>query len=144
MLARIRDSDYKGAEISFPAVMKNIGSCLDGSSEFLLNVDAFTLYIGNCTPDRLEKHFRDLALSEPFSDALGRQPVLKSWAQGAGGRETLNRAKEKLSGYIKDRNAIVHGNGNARAVVLADVEEVAAFFSALTSALCGMAKQSLA
>jgi hypothetical protein len=137
-------SDDSQNSVDYSDVIVGIGTCVAGEANFRLNIDAFTSNIGNCTPSRVDRHFRDIGLSEAFSLKLGDQKPLRKWAQDAGSKETRNRARETLAAYIVDRNEIVHGNGAARTVVLTDVEEIATFFLALMASLAGLAQEQLA
>ena len=133
-MAKIYDGSINGISYDFVNLQKNLGLCFVDDKNYKLSGDIFTLFLGNCTPDRLEKLFKTIGLKPLFDDETGRNQLIRKWAQNAGVREARNRAEEGLSEEIKRRNQIAHGTANLQ-VLASDVVQAAEFFEALASAV---------
>ena len=110
VLVHWKEGNVMGLPYPFEVLLHNIGAGLSGASNYKLNSEIFTKFMGNPTPARLEKLFRSLSLPEPFSDDLGQNTGLRDhFGDKTKGRVAV-RAKEKLERQVDFRNDIVHGN----------------------------------
>src|SRR5690606_1568036 len=103
------DGAINGAKYDFDSLQKNLGTCFTDSSPLQLNVGIFTVFIGNCTPERLERLFEEIGLSPPFSDSLGRNALVKKWSGNKGANEAAKSVRKELEIQLERRNEIVHG-----------------------------------
>jgi len=143
VLAQLNEGKVNGSPYDFLTLQKNLGFCFADLTGFILNTDVFTLTMGNCTPDRLEKLFKALGLAEPFDDNTGKNHHVKKWANGAGARDAAKQAKQRLEEELRKRNDIAHGK-IASSVSYHDVEQSCSFFLALTEAFLEKARAAIA
>jgi hypothetical protein len=120
-----------------------MGACFTDAEIFDLNGEVFTILMGNCTVERLEKLFPIIGLTPPFSDDTGRNAAIRKWAKGAGARAAANQAGAELDRQIDVRDALAHGD-ITRGVQASDVEDAANFFEALIGAFSEKARAVIA
>lgn len=143
VLAKISEGVVHGVAYDFAALQKSLGTCFSDIAPYSVDAEVFTLFMGNCTPERLEKLFKVVGISPAFDDELGKNPHVKRWAQNAGAREASKRARQKLSDEIKRRNQIAH-RGADLAILPAEIIEIADFFKALGAAFENKAREAIA
>ncbi len=131
-----------GQSFDFQALLDSVRKCLGNESPYQIYSPAFSVLMGNCTPEKLEKLFDILGLKGPFADDLGRSTELQRVLNERGHRRAANLARSTLGQQIDLRNDIVHGQ-LVRAVSTVDVEQSVAFFRALVSALSSLVEQEL-
>ncbi|MGE8142103.1 hypothetical protein ACQKOE_09030, partial [Novosphingobium sp. NPDC080210] len=138
-LSRIFEGSINGINYDFSALQAEMGSCFSGNSAFTINGEVFTLLMGNCTPDRLEKLFDQVGLPNPFGNAVGQNKIVQNWCGERKAGRAANRAKDELERQIATRNDLVHGFAS-KDVVLHDVERAALFFGCLVEAYTDLAE----
>jgi hypothetical protein len=125
-LSKIFEGSINGINYDFSALQAEMGSCFSGNSPFTINGEVFTLLIGNCTADRLEKLFGQMGLPDPFGSAVGQNKAVQNWCGERKAGRAANLAKDELEKQIAARNDLVHGFAS-KDVVLHDVERAAVF-----------------
>jgi hypothetical protein len=140
-LSKVHDGTVNGVSYDFSALQKNLGGCFSGVTPFALNGEVFTLQMGNCTPDRLEKVFAQVRLPDPFGDPVGRHKAIQAWCREGKARRAATLARDELELQIETRNNIVHGLAS-KEVVPNDIERAAVFFAALIDAFTDAATTS--
>lgn len=115
----------KRSEYSLPATKKTfeqmtsqLTSCRENSKKYDLNHMVFTEFMGNCTPNQLEKRFEEIGILEPFGDAIAGAPELRSFFGGGGTRDVAKKTKVELEQLIDRRNALVHSSSGAETVTI--------------------------
>ena len=131
-----------GQNFDFQSLLDSVRMCLGNESPYQIYSPAFSVLMGNCTPEKLEKLFDIFGLVKPFADDLGRNKELQRVVNERGHRRAANLARSTLRKQIDLRNDIVHGQ-LARAVSTADVVDSVAFFRALVDALSGVVEHEL-
>ena len=63
----------------------------------LLHPEIYTIWMGNCSPDRLKKLFGSLSLPEPFSGRFGQNAQLKAYFSDRARGRVADRASEALA-----------------------------------------------
>lgn len=134
--------NVSGQSFDFQALLDSVRMCIANERPYQIHSSAFSVLMGNCTPEKLKKLFDILGLAEPFSDDLGRSTDLQRVLNERSHRRVANLARDSLGQQIDLRNDIVHGQ-LARAVSSADVEQSVSFFRALVVALSDMVEQKL-
>lgn len=142
ILAHLKNGNVNGIRHDFETTKTNLGKCLTNAKDFILNKEAFTLLMGNCTPGRLEALFDSLGLPEPFQDKLAESKPLQRWADDKQKRRLATHAKDHLTLQIDTRNDVVHGNVT-KSLTHQDFKEASDFFLALIQALNDLVKNSL-
>ncbi len=144
VLAKLHDGEVNGVKYDFSLLQKNLGACFVDSDPLSLNLDIFTVFIGNCTPKRLEDLFDIIGLSPPFDDELGKHAAIRKWSGNKAAREGAKSAREALEGQLELRNNIVHGPVGGYRVEASDIERAAELTLALLSAFVEKARKSIA
>lgn len=134
LLAKLHDRNVNGMPFDFANLQADMAACFKDDSKYQLGAAAFTALLGVCTANRVDSLFKALRLGKAFDVALGRDPGIKAWSKKAGGREASNLARDALDELVRLRNQIAHGTSDPD-VLDTDVEEAAAFLSALGKAL---------
>jgi len=142
VLTYLKSGTVNGIRHDFLATQKNLISCLSGEEQYAINKDAFTLLLGNCTPDRLEALFESVGMQEPFCDTLGESKKLQTWAGETSKRRVASSARKELETQLDNRNEIVHGN-ISRTLTQNDFDMAASFFSGLIEGLNKIASKSV-
>lgn len=138
LCGRVLQTVYEGVsgrQVNYKEIVRRLGTCVDGNEGFQLNKECFTLFVGNCTSQRVVEMLSSAGVSSDVWDAAGRYPDLRKHFGGAGVRETSKLAKLKLDNYIRDRNGIVHRGELYRSVVDNELQETIHFFGSLCSAI---------
>lgn len=138
-LSRLSEGSINGVSYNFSALQSGMGSCFSGGKPFIINGEVFTLLMGNCTAERVERLFKQIGLPEPFGDEVGKHRAAQKWSGEAGARRTANRVRDELDRQIETRNDLVHGLAT-KDVVLLDVERAADFFGCLVTVYCDLAE----
>lgn len=139
-LSKLNDGAINGIKYNFSSLQANMGSCFSGMTPFEINAEVFTLLMGNCTSERLERLFGQVELMEPFGDPIGKHKSIQKWCGEGKARRGANRAKNELDEQIAMRNDLVHGHAT-KDVVLHDVERAAEFFGAMVTAYSDLADE---
>lgn len=134
--------NVSGQTFDFSALLDSVRMCISNETPYYIYSSAFSVLMGNCTPEKLEKLFGNLGLTEPFTDSLGRNTVLQRVLNERRHRRVATLARETLAKQIDLRNDIVHGQ-LARAVSSTDVEESVQFFRGLVVALSDKVEHEL-
>lgn len=133
ILRKLYDGKINGVNYDFDHLQKSLGTCFSDKEEFDLTPDVFTLLMGNCTPERLEKLFSVIGISKPFDENTGKNQAIKKWAKGIGPKQAANEARRELESQLSKRNEIAHGP-NTMSVSPTDIEQAGAFYLALADA----------
>lgn len=134
VLTHVKSGNVSGIAYNFDTLLTNLAKGLSGQRGYKLNPEVYTILMGNCTTERIEKLFEAISLPEPFSDSLGQSPEIKAhFGDKTKGRVAI-RASEKLDDQINIRNDIVHGD-LTRSVDLNSLRDTLNFFRAL---ICGL------
>lgn len=133
VLARIHEGSINGIAYDFDALQASLGTCFSNASPFGLKGEVFTVLMGNCTPERLEKVFQQVGLPEPFGDPIGKHKSIQGWCREKRARAAASLAREELERQIEMRNDLVHGLAT-KAVMISDVQHAASFFAAIIDA----------
>jgi hypothetical protein len=142
VLSFLKKGDVNGQKFNFPRLVSQLGACFTDSAEYYLSGDVFTILLGNCTPARLENLFKSFGLSEPFSDEIGENAMLKKRMKETKRAKVARMSRDELERQIDLRNTIVHGDLRPT-VNLNDVEQSVEFFSALIEAFDSLAEKEL-
>ncbi len=124
-----------GKKIDFEEISRKLGTCISSNENFELNVNCFTLFIGNCTSYRVSKLMRSVSVKGDIWDNLGREKNLQNHLGSKATRETTKLAREKLDEYIETRNGIVHRGEYFKTITENQMIDNSNFFIALTKAL---------
>ena len=143
VMHHIPAGNVSGQSFDFQALLDSVRACIANEVPYQIYSSAFSVLMGNCTPDKIEKLFGILGLAEPFSDDLGRSADLQRVLNERTHRRVAKLARDTLREQIDLRNDIVHGQ-LSRVVSAADVEQSVSFFRALMVALSDMVEQKLA
>lgn len=138
-LSKLSEGSINGVSYNFAALQSGMGSCFSGGKPFVIDGEVFTLLMGNCTADRVERLFKQIGLAEPFGEEVGRHKAAQKWSGEAGARRTSARVRDELDRQIETRNDLVHGLAT-KDVVLLDVERAADFFGCLVTVYCDLAE----
>ncbi len=130
VLACIKKGNIQGQDYDFSGLLESLGMCISGNPKFHIKSDVFTILLGNCTADRLEKLFSVLELPEPFSPQVGDNKKLKACMKEQRRVQVAKMTKDELDRQIVLRNRIAHGDMQP-SITSGDVQETVAFFSAL-------------
>ncbi|MEN5169596.1 hypothetical protein ABE444_08530 [Brevundimonas pondensis] len=144
VLAKLHDNSIHGAKYDFATLQRNLGSCLTDAEPVRLNTDVFTIFIGNCTPERLESLFQNLGLPPPFDEDLGKTPALKKWSGKGGAKEAATAAQTALEEQIERRNDIVHGVIGGQRIEANELERAAELTVALLQGFSAKARTTMA
>lgn len=143
LLTKLNDRNINGVPFDFANLQLNMAACFSDDEKYRLGADAFTALLGVCTWERVDSVFEAMRIGKAFDDALGKDASVKSWAKGAGAREAVKLARDKLNELVRLRNQIAHGLGDPD-VLDTEVEAAAAFLSALGKALITKARSKTA
>lgn len=124
-----------GKKIDFEEISRKLGTCISSNEDFELNVDCFTLFIGNCTSYRVSELMRSVSVKGNIWDNLGRQKDLQDHLRSKATRETAKLARDKLDEYIETRNGIVHRGEYFKTITENQMIDNSDFFIALTKTL---------
>jgi hypothetical protein len=116
-------------DFDYYELCKNIGTCIPGSEEFMLNANVFSIYVSNLTPEHLTKAVARLGVSLNWDD-VGGDAGLQELLGGSGARETANDVQDYLKEFIKNRNKLAH-TGSGLTFTSEEVEEFLKFFRLL-------------
>lgn len=133
VLARIHDGSINGIAYNFDALQDSLGTCFSNISPFGLRGEVFTVLMGNCTPDRLEKLFEQVGLPHPFGDPIGKHKAIQGWSGESRARTAASLTRAELERQIEVRNDLVHGLAT-KVIVISDIQNAAKFFAALIEA----------
>lgn len=137
VLSHLKSGSVNGIPHSFEMTTNNLKGCLLDTGRFFLNKDAYTLLMGNCTPDRIDNLFLNLDLSPPFNDKtshIGKNTGIQRFFNSTKSAENVKAASSKLKSMINKRNEMVHGNLTT-SVSLTELEESLGFTESLSSAI---------
>jgi len=143
VLAKLNDGEINGLKYDFSQLQRNLGLCFTDHSPISLNSDIFTVFIGNCTPNRLEDLFETIGVPPPFDDELGKHAAVKRWSGNKGAREAAKSAREALERQLELRNNIVHGPIGGQRIEASDIERASELTSALLSAFAEKARTAV-
>ena len=119
-----------GRSIDFSEYSKRIGTCIDGEKSFQLNHDAFSMFLGNCTSEKLEKHFDKISIVN-YWQKISKKTKIQTALNTKKFKETEKECTLKVDEYIKNRNAIAHRGENFKIINPSDIREYISFFKCL-------------
>ena len=124
-----------GRRINYKEIVRRLGTCIEGNEGFEIYKECFTLFLGNCTSQRVSEMLSSAGATNNVWDGAGRHPGLRNHFGGSGVRETSKLARQKLDNYIRVRNGIVHRGELYRSVVDNELRETIVFFGSLCNAI---------
>ena len=131
-LTYIPDGHVNGVTFDFNALMANLAVCFTDEKEPRLTPRVFTISMGNCTPDRLDKLFKIVGLPKAFADDLGTHAAIKALNGYRGKAGALSKqASTDWAASLTLRNRIIHDSDSVPQVNSADVEDLSALALAL-------------
>lgn len=131
-LTYIPDGHVNGVTFDFDALMASLAVCFTDQEEPRLTPRVFTISMGNCTPERLDKLFKIVGLPKAFAEDLGAHAAIKGLNGYKGKAGALaKQASNDWAASLTLRNRIVHDADSVPQVNSTDVENL----SALTLAL---------
>lgn len=105
-LSAIRDP-LDHVSIDYLTFARQLGSCEPAAQKFVLNAEAFAMFITNLTPPHLAEVCRSIGVKLDW-DYFGRIAVFESICGTKGHRATANAVSSRLAESIKLRNRIAH------------------------------------
>lgn len=123
-----------GRKIDFEELAKNIGGCFVGNGDFKLNKHAFTLFVGNCTPDHIEKLLESVGIGDIWN-RLAKDKGIRAALGTAKTTETRKEILETISTYVKTRNGITHRGELSRSIDYGELIDLARFYESLANGL---------
>lgn len=130
-----------GRLVDFDMYSRNIGTCLPQSEKFKINAEAFTMFVGNCTPDIIDKLMKDCGFTGFTWDEVAKGGNLATLLKESSHRKAGKLARDKVANYLERRNALVHQGAQHQTVSTSDVTETGTFFLALVTAFYDFAKR---
>jgi len=124
-------------DINYEVLCRNIGTCTKGSSQHLLNAQAFTIFLATISPKNLTDALKRIGLKLNWDD-IGRAAGMQTVLQTTKTRETSEATQHFLAEFAKKRNKIAHGGGGTIVIVAEDVEQFLDVFRAFARTLEGV------
>lgn len=124
-----------GRNINFDEVVRKLGTCFVGNTEFALNIECFTLFIGNCKSSRVTKLMDSVNIKGKFWTDVGKQKKIQTYFDNTKAKETENDIVNYLDDYIETRNKIVHNGEGSKTITQNDVLNSSEFFLALNNSI---------
>jgi hypothetical protein len=143
ILAKLFEGTLHGAPYDFDRAQKVLGLCLTDAEPLELNSGVFSAFIGSCSPENITNLFQMIGLSDPFSDEISNNTLIKAWVGKAVGREATKQIVESLDEHLARRNAIVHSEDHSVSLVSTDIERYAELVRAILSALVDVARKGV-
>jgi len=120
--------------VDYHALAKQLATCVAGADSFILNADAFTLFISSVSP----RHLTDLCDSIGITlnwDDFGRESGLETMLATKGVRATGKAVADYLDKFIKLRNRFSHTGTGGVIVTDSEIQNYIRFFRLFASAL---------
>ena len=130
-------------ELDYESLAKNIGTCYGGSTQVVLNADAFTIFLSIISPDNLVKSLERIGVKLQWDD-LGKGQALRTILDRSDSRETAKAIQDRLKWFGQTRNKIAHAGSGGVVVTESDFEQLLAFFRIFARALVPVVESQLA
>lgn len=130
-------------ELDYESLAKNIGTCLVGSKQAVLNADAFTIFLSIISPDNLVKALERIGVKLQWDD-LGKVPSMRATLDKRDSRETAKAIQDFLKRFGQTRNKIAHAGSGGVVVTESDFEQLLLFFRNFARGLVPVVENQLA
>ena len=127
-----KPSDYY--KIEYYKLVDNLGTCVRGNDNFILNCEVFSFNHGVLTPDNIDKLFARIGIEIKW-DTFGGNPNLKSLLGETRTRDCTKSVKQYISESVKKRNVIAHTGMTGEQVTKEELDMVARFISLFADVL---------
>jgi hypothetical protein len=121
-------------ELNYESLAKNLGTCFTGSTQALLNAEAFSIFLSILSPKNLGDALRRIGVDLRWDD-FGKVEELQKALDTKGTRDTAKAVEANLKQFGKMRNKIAHSGSSGLVVTETDLERLLRFFRAFGKAL---------
>jgi RiboL-PSP-HEPN len=128
--------------IDYTLLAKNIGTCLPGVTEFVLNAPAFTLFISSISPRHLEDVLKRVGIVFQW-DEFGSDAALRQLFDERNTRPTAKATEDYLTNFITTRNRVAHTGSGGVIIQETEIEGFLKFFRAFSTRLIHVLNQRL-
>lgn len=129
-------------ELDYSLLAKNIGTCIPGVTEFVLNASAFALFLPTINPRHLEEVLARIGVKFDWDD-FGNDDALRQHFGETTTRPTSKWTEDNLERFIKTRNRLAHTGSGGIVIEDADIDGYVKFFRAFSARLVHILNQRL-
>jgi hypothetical protein len=113
--------------VNYSELASQLATCVTGAKSFILNPEAFTLFVSSVSSGHLEDIFDVIGIKVDW-DGFGREQKFETIFATRGARATGKAVAEHLDRLIKLRNRIAHSGAGGVTVTDDEVEDYIEFF----------------
>jgi hypothetical protein len=129
--------------LDYEGLGKNLGTCFNGSNDYSLNADAFTIFMSVISPKSLVDALDRLGLNINWDD-LGRVQGLQDHFGKSDTRETAKAIQDFLKDFGRTRNKIAHTGNSGVVITESDFSQLLKMFRIFASAFSAVIESELA
>jgi hypothetical protein len=128
--------------IDYSMLGANLATCFPGAASYVLNADAFAIYVSNMTPRNIIEAFKRLGILINWDD-FGKISLMRDTLETKDTRETARSTEEFLREFIRKRNKIAHTSSGGIAVTETDIIQMVKFLRTFGGSLALVVTEKL-
>ncbi len=129
-------------DLNYESLARNLGTCFTGSSQALLNADAFAIFLSIISPKQLEDALRRIGVPLTWDD-FGKVDAVQKALDSTGTRDTAKAVEANLRQFGKMRNKIAHSGSSGLVVTESEFGRLLQFFRVFSRTLSKIVESHL-
>jgi len=128
--------------LDYELLSRNLGTCFSGSTQAVLNADAFSIFSSAMSPEKIVEALKRIGVDLKW-DSLGKLQAMQSVLEKGDTRETTKAIEEFLKWFGQTRNKISHTGSTGIVITESEFRQFLKFFRTFSSSLASVVETDL-